>query len=434
MTGKRIFMNQRTEKIITAAAMFLLLTACGADSHPVDLPREPSNETAGEFLEGERLKDGRIRYVSTDGILAYAEQEEKPLQDVPEEAANCLTAFLDALQRSAEESAQYLYSPNEDDIAAHRDSDITLLNYTIERSEKINGGLFAFRLTWEDSGAPGKPYKLWIFVGCVEGRFAVIEDADYILDELRKGLDEKDFVLDEPRMAGSGGNINNASVIPASSMFYTDEEVNEAIDTVLYDFEREWAGCTLTEIRYIGDNAAESFGNLAQQHDSGTAIMLTSSFDVDSSGGDGSLNPNYTYEDWKWILVKRDYGWKHVDHEAGPASLTKNEAKTIEGYAVNTAGQTYGSAFFARTHEERPDLISAVGSHGTVGYIYSSDLDAGEPTTPSEAFAQQTRIEELIKEYDGEEIIVFRTIPLYAVDGITVLDEYNISFTSVNGI
>ena len=42
-------------------------------------------------------------------------------------------------------------------------------------------------------------------------------------------------------------------------------------------------------------------------------------------------------------------------------------------------------------------------------------------------------IEELIEECDGEEIIVFRTIPLYDVDGITILDEYNISFTSING-
>ena len=102
-------------------------------------------------------------------------------------------------------------------------------------------------------------------------------------------------------------------------------------------------------------------------------------------------------------------------------------------YAVNTAGQTYGSALSARSHKERPDLISAVGSHGTVGYIYSSDLDAGEPITPSEALTQQTRIEELIEGCDGEEIIVFRTIPLYDVDGITIHDEYNISFTSTDG-
>lgn len=44
-------------------------------------------------------------------------------------------------------------------------------------------------------------------------------------------------------------------------------------------------------------------------------MVLLSSFDVDSSGGDGSLNPNSTYDNWMWILVRtKDGQWKHVDH------------------------------------------------------------------------------------------------------------------------
>ncbi|MGN0339060.1 MAG: hypothetical protein ACI4D0_01045 [Lachnospira sp.] len=32
-------------------------------------------------------------------------------------------------------------------------------------------------------------------------------------------------------------------------------------------------------------------------------------------GGDGSSNPNSTYSDWKWILVRTNGGhWQHVDH------------------------------------------------------------------------------------------------------------------------
>lgn len=33
-------------------------------------------------------------------------------------------------------------------------------------------------------------------------------------------------------------------------------------------------------------------------------IALLSNFDVDSSGGDGSLNPNSTYSNWNWILIR----------------------------------------------------------------------------------------------------------------------------------
>lgn len=44
-------------------------------------------------------------------------------------------------------------------------------------------------------------------------------------------------------------------------------------------------------------------------------LFLTSTFDVDGSGGDGSLNPNSTYKDWIWLLVRNKQGeWKHVDH------------------------------------------------------------------------------------------------------------------------
>ena len=48
---------------------------------------------------------------------------------------------------------------------------------------------------------------------------------------------------------------------------------------------------------------------------SGNAV---SSFDVDETGGDGSLNPNSTYDGWCWILVRNTGGrWKHVDHGYG---------------------------------------------------------------------------------------------------------------------
>ena len=150
---------------------------------------------------------------------------------------------------------------------------------------------------------------------------------------------------------------------------------------------------------------------------------------VDAQKDDLISNGHYEKE-IVWALCK-DCGTPFF-YETGEKRAIK--PSDDEGYAVNTAGQTYGSALFARSREEHPDLISAVGNHGTVGYIYASDLDAGEPITLSEALAQQAKIEELIEECAGEDIIVFRTIPLYDVDGITILDEYNISFASSSGL
>jgi hypothetical protein len=49
--------------------------------------------------------------------------------------------------------------------------------------------------------------------------------------------------------------------------------------------------------------------------DGDEVIVLVSSFDVDETGGDGSLNPDSTYTKWMWIMARQEGGkWQHVDH------------------------------------------------------------------------------------------------------------------------
>ena len=56
----------------------------------------------------------------------------------------------------------------------------------------------------------------------------------------------------------------------------------------------------------------------AEQAQAEEAIILVSTFEVDASGGDGSLNPNSTYTGWQWILVRSANGaWEHRDHGYG---------------------------------------------------------------------------------------------------------------------
>jgi hypothetical protein len=38
--------------------------------------------------------------------------------------------------------------------------------------------------------------------------------------------------------------------------------------------------------------------------ESENVIVLFSDFSVDASGGDGSFNPNETYTNWSWILIR----------------------------------------------------------------------------------------------------------------------------------
>lgn len=114
----------------------------------------------------------------------------------------------------------------------------------------------------------------------------------------------------------SGGNIDHVEILEwKPSVIYSDSDIESAFQTVKDYFKSEFDGCTLTKLYYPGDTYSDEFQEWAKQYDADEAIVILSSFEVDSSGGDGSLNPNSTYDNWNWILVRNNGGdWKHVDH------------------------------------------------------------------------------------------------------------------------
>lgn len=111
------------------------------------------------------------------------------------------------------------------------------------------------------------------------------------------------------------GNVEDVKVIEQESAIYSERDIESAIKTTKRYFKRAFSGCSLKEISYVGDDKMEDLQEWANDYKADEVIVLTSSFDVDSSGGDGSLNPNSTYKNWQWILVRNHGGrWKHVDH------------------------------------------------------------------------------------------------------------------------
>ena len=116
-------------------------------------------------------------------------------------------------------------------------------------------------------------------------------------------------------LSACGGDISRVNTHNVNSEIYSQEDINAAIDTIKKEFMRNGGGCTLTEIYYAGDDSSKDHQDWADRNNADEVIVLLSSFDVDSSGGDGSLNPNSTYSDWSWILVRTNGGkWQHVDH------------------------------------------------------------------------------------------------------------------------
>ena len=116
-------------------------------------------------------------------------------------------------------------------------------------------------------------------------------------------------------LVACGDNTKNVKITDYSSEIYSDAEIDSAIDVAIDYFEKYFDGCTLTEITYLGDDELDDFQKFAERNNADDVIVLISDFEVDASGGDGSLEPNSTYTDWNWILVRTDGGqWEHVDH------------------------------------------------------------------------------------------------------------------------
>jgi hypothetical protein len=88
----------------------------------------------------------------------------------------------------------------------------------------------------------------------------------------------------------------------------------------------------------------------------------------------------------------------------------------ISAYEVNENGETYGcSGANALAIGEEPDLISSIGSDGTLGYVRATELYLEEPNTPEEAVAI------------SQQNINGRSINLYEKDGVTIIGTFEIS-------
>lgn len=113
-----------------------------------------------------------------------------------------------------------------------------------------------------------------------------------------------------------GGKIDNVQILDCEpSEIYSDSDIEAAYEAVKDYFKNGFKGCTLTKLYYPGDAYANEFNKRADQYGADEAIVILSSFDVDSSGGNGSLNPDSTYDNWMWILIRNNGGdWEHADH------------------------------------------------------------------------------------------------------------------------
>ena len=100
------------------------------------------------------------------------------------------------------------------------------------------------------------------------------------------------------------GNVMQVKRIVEPSDVYSAKDIRSAMNVVSGHFFRHFDGCTLTVLEYDEAFSTERSAEWAEQYDADEAIVLLSEFEVDHTGGDGSLEPNSTYRKWQWILVR----------------------------------------------------------------------------------------------------------------------------------
>ena len=108
-------------------------------------------------------------------------------------------------------------------------------------------------------------------------------------------------------LVGCGQLFTTFAIVGEKSSVYTEADINEAFDVVLDCFRKEFDGCTLIELGYAGDDTLSEQKEWARQYEADECILLVCSFETDGTAG--PLNPNSTYENYKWILT-RNYGGK----------------------------------------------------------------------------------------------------------------------------
>lgn len=117
------------------------------------------------------------------------------------------------------------------------------------------------------------------------------------------------------------GKTNNVVVSIEKSDKFSKEEIHDAINSVKKKF-KDFHGCKLTKLQYNeeqSNNIIKGYFSNGKGSvngiESDNVIVLLSNFDVDSSGGDGSLNANSTYSNWNWILIRESKTgkWKGDD-------------------------------------------------------------------------------------------------------------------------
>lgn len=110
--------------------------------------------------------------------------------NIPEEITDYLDKYMTAFKDGPASAVQYCYFKEEFEKNAYLGSTGTLIDYKIEKSEKINDDLYAFTNLVETSRTKGHYERVYNFVGVIDRNMYFILNVANIPDEISTNLDK----------------------------------------------------------------------------------------------------------------------------------------------------------------------------------------------------------------------------------------------------
>lgn len=108
------------------------------------------------------------------------------------------------------------------------------------------------------------------------------------------------------------GKTNNVTIQIGKSNKFNQEEITDAINCVKENF-KDFNGCKLIKLRYNEEKSNNLLKDyfkynkeLLKHTKAENTIILLSDFDTGILGINGELEPNSTYTNWSWLLIRNN--------------------------------------------------------------------------------------------------------------------------------
>ena len=107
------------------------------------------------------------------------------------------------------------------------------------------------------------------------------------------------------------GYVSSTSRRAIETTLFEVQEIESAMEVVENTFKKDYSGCQLIDLWYDETFSSTYAPEWAKQYEADEAIILLSTFHTADTWVSEGLEPDTTYPQWQWILVrnKGDINW-----------------------------------------------------------------------------------------------------------------------------